>query len=116
MGKWIGVDLDGTLAYYDDWIGIETIGEPIMPMVERVKDWLNQGIEVKIVTARVFPVPGRDLEATKAYIYAWCLKNIGKMLPIVANKDLDMIVLWDDRCVQVEKNTGRLIGDPNAIY
>ena len=26
---WIGVDLDGTLARYDGWKGIEHIGEPI---------------------------------------------------------------------------------------
>ena len=34
---WIGVDLDGTLAEYHDWIGIHHIGRPITPMIERVQ-------------------------------------------------------------------------------
>lgn len=37
---WIGVDLDGTLAEYLGWQGMGHIGEPIAPMVERVKAWL----------------------------------------------------------------------------
>ena len=39
---WIGVDLDGTLAEYLGWQGMGHIGEPIAPMVERVKAWLAQ--------------------------------------------------------------------------
>lgn len=30
---WLGVDLDGTLAVYDKWRGIEHIGAPIPAMV-----------------------------------------------------------------------------------
>ena len=62
MGKdvdgWIGVDLDGTLAKYDGWHGIEHIGMPIRPMMERVRTWLAMGIQVKIFTARVEHGPG----------------------------------------------------------
>ena len=29
MSGWIGVDLDGTLARYDGWRGIDHIGEPM---------------------------------------------------------------------------------------
>ena len=36
-GGWIGVDLDGTLAIYTGWKGCDHVGEPIPPMVERVK-------------------------------------------------------------------------------
>ncbi|MEI8285241.1 MAG: hypothetical protein WCG52_09650, partial [bacterium] len=47
---WIGVDLDGTLA---EFIGdMSFIGEPIMPMLNRVKTWLANGREVRIFTAR----------------------------------------------------------------
>jgi len=35
--QWIGVDLDGTLAEYNNWIDIEHIGKPIALMIERVK-------------------------------------------------------------------------------
>jgi hypothetical protein len=31
-------------------------------------------------------------------------------LPITNCKDFAMVELYDDRCVQVEANTGRLIG------
>ena len=36
---WIGVDLDGTLAEYHGWQGIEHIGEPIPKMMARVRRW-----------------------------------------------------------------------------
>jgi hypothetical protein len=54
---WIGVDLDGTMAYYDGWKGADHIGEPIPAMVERVKRWLAEGREVRIFTARVYLAP-----------------------------------------------------------
>ena len=38
---WIGVDLDGTLAHYDGWKGIEHVGPPIPAMLARVKYWLE---------------------------------------------------------------------------
>ena len=31
--KWLGVDLDGTLAHYDGWKGIDHIGMPIVDVV-----------------------------------------------------------------------------------
>ena len=102
---WIGVDLDGTLAYYNGWKGITEIGAPIWPMVERVKQWLREGREVKIFTARV-SVKGRDLEPTLWAIRRWSLEHIGEYLDITCTKDLSMIELWDDRVVQVQFNTG----------
>ena len=113
MNGWIGVDLDGTLAHYDKWTG--EIGEPIPLMVERVKAWLGEGKAVKILTARVSLV-GRsaDGEAFKseqeAKIKAWCAQHIGQELEVVSGKDFLMIELWDDRCVHVELNTGRILG------
>lgn len=50
---WIGVDLDGTLAEYNGWQGIDHIGKPIPKMVNRVKKWLSEGVQVKIFTARL---------------------------------------------------------------
>lgn len=107
---WIGVDLDGTLAVYDGWKGVEHIGQPIMPMVRRVTAWLSQGREVRIFTARVGP-QANPVEAEKArfYIQDWCLRNIGMVLPVTHIKDFAMDILYDDRCVTVEKNTGELL-------
>lgn len=105
---WIGVDLDGTLARYDDWQGVEHIGDPIFPMVFRVQRWLLEGRDVRIFTARV----SREGEAQAAQraIELWCNRYIGRMLPVTCVKDYAMIELWDDRAVQVEANTGRVIG------
>lgn len=125
MSGWIGVDLDGTLAYYDKWCGAETIGPPIPLMLERVKNWISQGIEVRIFTARIDGAITKtakelikhnqefktfeDVEFVKQVIEQWCLKYIGRVIPITNSKDLEMIELWDDRCVRVEKNTGRIL-------
>jgi len=104
MSGWIGVDLDGTIAMYGGWQGADHIGEPIPPMVERVKDWLARGIEVKIFTARVaFDEDG----SVRKSIEMWCEKHIGATLPVTCSKDYGMVELWDDRCVQVIPNTGR---------
>ncbi len=98
---WIGVDLDGTLAYYDGWSGLESIGEPIPEMVERVKRWLVAGREVRIFTARAC-IPSQI-----PFVQAWCQKYIGADLVVTCSKDLNMIELWDDRVVRVQSNSGR---------
>lgn len=101
---WIGVDLDGTLAHYDGWKDGE-IGRPIGPMIDRVRQWLTDGREVRVFTARVaVPQPG-----VHAAIEAWCVEHIGAALPITCQKDYAMIELWDDRCVQIIPNTGKTI-------
>lgn len=122
MSGWIGVDLDGTIARYDGWKGIEHIGEPIAPMVERVKRWISEGREVRIFTARVDGgevalamgdqngVAHRDVPMVRHYIEQWCLQHIGRSLPITNVKDYGMLELWDDRAVQVIANEGIPVG------
>jgi hypothetical protein len=105
---WIGVDLDGTLAHYDTWKGVDHIGAPIQPMVDRVQAWLDDGRKVKIFTARVCRDHERDIVI--GHIHAWCAKHGLPQLEVTNVKDFNMAVLYDDRCVQVEFNTGRLIG------
>lgn len=89
MSGWIGVDLDGTLAHYSGWQGIDHIGAPIAPMVERVKRWLAEGRSVKIFTARVDGggvaivmgdqngVAHRDVPSVRHHIEQWCLLHLG---------------------------------------
>lgn len=105
---WIGVDLDGTLALYQGWQGITAIGEPVPKMVERVKQWLEQGIEVRIMTARVGPQSRTEdeLPATIKAIEDWCQLHLGSVLRVTSQKDFGIMELWDDRCVQVIPNTG----------
>ena len=57
---WYGFDLDGTLAVYDKWEGIDHIGEPVKPMVDLIKKMHGEGKVVKILTARVAPRPNPE--------------------------------------------------------
>lgn len=113
-GGWIGVDLDGTLAKYDGWVSADNIGEPVTPMLDRVKAWLAAGLEVRVFTARVSHDGSakRLLEADKARIAIteWCKLHVGVALPVTCCKNFAMIELWDDRCVQVRPNTGEMVG------
>lgn len=59
---WYGFDLDGTLAFYDKWRGINHIGKPIKPMVDLIKKMHAEGKRVKILTARAYP---RSVPETK---------------------------------------------------
>lgn len=124
VGKgWIAVDLDGTLARYDHFVSITTIGDPIMPMVHRVRDWLAAGHEVKVLTARVsLATEVEDFTSgTKvkmadvhAAISDWCERHIGARLEVTCIKDWRMIELWDDRAIQVIPNTGRTLSEEHA--
>ncbi len=106
--SWIGVDLDGTLAYYTGWKGLDDIGEPIPAMMARVKKVLTK-YNVKIFTARAC-IPDQ-IESIKK----WLVKHGLEGLEITNVKDFGMIELWDDKCVQVELNTGRLLGNSKCI-
>jgi len=111
MGQrgWIGVDLDGTLAHYDNWRGVEHIGEPIPKMLARVRAWLIAGqYEVRIFTARV---SRSGAEGSIAYdrIQEWLREQGLPRLAITCTKDFAMVELWDDRCVQVVPNTGHTL-------
>ena len=110
MSGWIGVDLDGTLARYDGWKGITHIGEPVPAMLERVKGWIREGREVKIFTARA-SVPDDMLKSVTDPINEWCEVHGLPRLEVTCKKDFGMISLYDDRCFQVEMNTGRVIGE-----
>ncbi len=107
------VDLDGTLAFYDRWRGLNSIGHPIPAMAERVRAWLAEGHEVRIFTARADPsVDPEMLSATLEAIVDWTLLWFGCVLPVTNQKTRDVTVMYDDRARQVEENTGQVY---NAI-
>ena len=103
------VDFDGTLATYTEWKGIDHTGEPIPKMVDRVKEWLYNGKNVKIFTARVSPNQKQEtIDLATKTIQDWCQKYIGQVLEVTAFKDFDVIEIWDDRAIPVIKNTGKI--------
>lgn len=130
---WYGFDLDGTLAEYHGWKGIEHIGKPIKPMCDLAKRLHAEGKLVKIVTARVAPEPVRVdgvppimqerlvsvfdsgqndwvLKYAHTFVEEWCEKHLGFVPEVTHKKDPLMLWLFDDRTVQVEPNTGRILG------
>lgn len=124
---WYGFDLDGTLAVYDKWKGIDHIGEPVKPMVDLIRKMHDDGKVVKILTARIAPLKLEDGTVGESYItvpdgeggvtrtYAhqfindWCHFNLGFIPEIVYQKDHLMLELYDDRVKQVVPNEGLLV-------
>jgi hypothetical protein len=112
------VDLDGTLAHYEGWVSEEHIGEPIPAMAARVKQWLADGKEIRIFTARVDGGQAalllgdangakfENVERIRGLIQDWSEKHFGVRLAVTNTKDYGMIELWDDRAVRVKINTG----------
>lgn len=135
-GGWIGVDLDGTMFTYNEWVGWNVFGEPIKPMIDRVKAWIAAEVEVRIVTARVgLPevYDGKYIPSGKAYsvcritgqnfsdrmmvhaIWDHLEKHGLPHFPVQCYKDVNMIELWDDRAVQVVANTGRTLSEEHEV-
>lgn len=96
---WIGVDLDGTLAFWPPLDG-QQIGEAIPAMLQRVNGWIAQGVEVRIFTARAC-----DHDQVVA-IAEWLSEHDLPALAITNIKDYAMLELWDDRAVHVQRNVG----------
>ena len=134
---WYGFDLDGTLAKYDGWRGIDHIGEPVKPMVDLIKRMHGEGKVVKVMTDRVAPKekpevkPNPYLEnhwviespddmpwavhagawTPREFIQDWCYRFLGFVPDIVYQKDHLMTELYDDRVKQVVPNEGWLVED-----
>lgn len=133
---WYGFDLDGTLAKYDGWKGIDNIGAPVAPMVKLIRQMHDEGKVVKIMTARVAPKakpetkpnpyrtgnwciqePDVQTWALKdewtplEFIQEWCYRVLGFVPEVVYQKDHLMLELYDDRVKQVVPNEGWLVED-----
>ena len=99
----LGWNLYGTLARDLGSGRGHEIGSPIEPMLDRVKRWIAEGRTVKIFTARASSP--RQVMAIKEWLASCGLPD----LEVTNVKDLQMIELWDDRCVQVTPNLGEPI-------
>lgn len=113
---WIGVDLDGTLAKYEGWKGIGHVGEPVPAMVERVRQWIADGWEVRVFTARMSAPDEADRKRAYSAIAEWTRQHVGRPLAATCTKDFAMAELWDDRAVQVVPNTGQAVGHDKGRF
>jgi putative heme iron utilization protein len=66
--------------------------------------------EAKINSCRITGAKFSNADMARA-IAEWAEKHVGTALDVTCIKDLRMIELWDDRCIQVEPNTGRTVFD-----
>lgn len=96
---WIGFDFDGTLAHYESGMW-PVLGKPIPSMVERLKNALSDGYEVRIITAR------SNYQDQIEAIKDWLEENGIPRLEVTDKKDHEMIEFYDDRAIQVIKNKG----------
>jgi GNAT superfamily N-acetyltransferase len=114
--KWIGVDLDGTLAKEMEEFDPLKIGEPIEGMVRKVKEAVEDGVEVRVFTARMADEEKRE-DIRKA-IREWTLEHVGTALESTHEKDPGMTEIWDDRARQVVKDEGKFASkrQPRSEY
>ena len=136
-GGYIAVDFDGTMFTFpesddDAWLAWNVFGEPIWPMIDRIRAWLTAGIEVRVFTARIglpvsVHVPGQPVEFIDSKELLYKCQTTGTLysahmmanaiqdhlekhhlprLKVQCYKDAHMIEFWDDRAVQVLPNQG----------
>jgi hypothetical protein len=105
--KWIGIDLDGTLSYYEEipGRGLGEIGEPIPLMLQRVKKFIAEGRRVKIFTVRA------NYPEQIPLIKQWLIEHDLGDLEVTSVKDHYMTTLYDDRAQQVIKNIGMTLNE-----
>ena len=106
---WVGVDLEGTLAFETGTH--ESIGSPVPQMLDQIRKWMKYDhFEVKIITPRAQTQQGQS------EVYHWLKKHDLPPLSVTDQKDFFMIELWSTRAVQIASNTGRVIGfSPNQL-
>jgi hypothetical protein len=87
------------------------IGEPVLRMIEKVRQYLAMGRKVRIVTARCAPEGRTDEEISHIHnvIEDWCERHIGVRLPVTCSKDYGCVEIHDDRAVQIVPNTGMTV-------
>lgn len=109
--SWVGFDLDGSIAeYYEYDPNDPTPGKPIEKTISLLKSYLDSGIDCRIFTARAdFP---EDFDILRDWFER---AGLPRDLVITNVKDVYCKMIFDDRAIQVERNTGNLLGDPNTI-
>ncbi len=94
----IFVDFDRTLhTFFGRAQKLEDFGPPIAPMLLRVSNWLKEGHNVVIFTAR---------ENQKKEIQDWLVAHGLPALEVTNIKTSRMDELWDDKAIGLYENTG----------
>lgn len=116
----VAIDLDGVLAYYNGWKGIDHIGEPTDGALRLCEQLIEDGHEIIVHTVRTNPIINNkelsDVEASNDYhamwlsnkIYAWLKKhNFPSKITVWDNFGKPQADLYiDDKAFVVLKNRG----------
>lgn len=97
---WVGIDLDGTLAYAGDSYNPKVVGDPVPSMMELIAKLKAKGKTVKIFTARA-----SDPEHIPV-VEAWLEEQGLGGLEVTNIKDPGLRLIIDDRAVGVRRNKG----------
>lgn len=117
-GEWVGFDFDGTLVPYlvGQSRAYRTYGDipgpPIEAMLELLNKYLDQGAEVRIITARASYNengynPNQEIDSIRRWCGIFC--NSENQIVVTNEKTPKMRRLYDDRARQVLTNTGELV-------
>jgi len=111
FNKWVAVDFDGCLAKSPkSWVEPDVLGEPIMPMVEKVANLLLKGTDIRIFTTRAYTdhTPAGDEMRDKAVaaIKNWLIDVFGQELPITCEKAWGITAIYDDKAISIVEDTG----------
>lgn len=109
----IAVDLDGTLAHYDGWRGVDKIGHVIPEVLNAIKMAQADEAEVWLFTARVSDPA--DAYTAGMYIKKWLAENNISVNGVTAVKHKFFTEFWDDRALQVIKNQGIFVINPAQL-
>lgn len=107
--KWVGFDLDRTMAKREKGDSIKVIGEPIPRMIDLAKSYLASGVKVKIFTARVSVSNPDDVLFQTNLIKKFSKQHFGQELEVTCIKDMFCIRIYDDVARQVIANTGHVV-------
>lgn len=69
--KTVAIDLDGTLARYDGWKGIEHIGEPLLGARKLCQAIRDAGYRICVFTTRFNTEGTRDITRAKQVVVDW---------------------------------------------
>jgi len=103
----VAFDLDGVLALHgprEKESG--EIGKPISSMIKKLKEFLAAGYNVVVFSARLGQGDRREITRE---IGNWTMKHIGVRLPVTDVKSADWECFFDDKAVQVIRNSGMTV-------
>ena len=108
---WIGIELDGTLAYSDVYspVAMSEIGAPVTDMVAHVKDLLSQDVDVRIFTSRGSEMDKLQRAMSDEQIYTWCLTHLGVTLPVTNVMDHMCLHITGARFFRNIRNSGLIL-------